>query len=263
MTSVDIYLSIQVDTTSWFHALSIPRRDIERLAKRPLKWLRFATFTVCGAKGHLSTLKVARRSTMRMSRSKTLLTDITIAPTITSTIWLTTRHLMINARQLQPLHDLITSVNEFAHAMTNALSRGLIVITAMQRILYPRAKATILYEQLPASLEEEVNINCIENGILLRADLHARFGKANIVFLKASKPRIGYTQHLPPVCRFQTPNFAMKPEDVPRVEQDSMPDDRTTLQYIVEPPSTDRAPVLQWDVQADWRDEDTPRPDPA
>jgi len=30
-------------------ALSIPPSDIQRLSIRPLKWLRFVTFTVCGA----------------------------------------------------------------------------------------------------------------------------------------------------------------------------------------------------------------------
>ena len=54
MASVDIYLHIQY-STEWIRALSIPRKDIERLTLRPLKWLRFATFAVCGAKGHLST----------------------------------------------------------------------------------------------------------------------------------------------------------------------------------------------------------------
>jgi hypothetical protein len=35
-------------------ALSIPLEDIQRLSIRPLKWLRFVTFTVCGATGELS-----------------------------------------------------------------------------------------------------------------------------------------------------------------------------------------------------------------
>jgi hypothetical protein len=39
----------------WVHLLSIPSEDIRRLTFRPLKWLRFVTFTVCGAKGNLFT----------------------------------------------------------------------------------------------------------------------------------------------------------------------------------------------------------------
>jgi len=33
--------------------LSIPSDDIQRLSYRPLKWLRFVTFTICGARGDL------------------------------------------------------------------------------------------------------------------------------------------------------------------------------------------------------------------
>lgn len=36
------------------HMLSIPLNDIQRLSVRPLKWLRFVTFTVCGVQGDLS-----------------------------------------------------------------------------------------------------------------------------------------------------------------------------------------------------------------
>jgi len=38
----------------WIHALAIPLEDVRRLSLRPLKWLRFVTFTALGAKGHLS-----------------------------------------------------------------------------------------------------------------------------------------------------------------------------------------------------------------
>ena len=38
-----------------FSFLSIPPSDVARLSIRPLKWLRFVTFTICGARGDLST----------------------------------------------------------------------------------------------------------------------------------------------------------------------------------------------------------------
>lgn len=37
----------------WVHALAIPPQDIHRLSLRPLKWLRFVTFTVVGGRGNL------------------------------------------------------------------------------------------------------------------------------------------------------------------------------------------------------------------
>jgi hypothetical protein len=35
-------------------ALNIPYSDIERLSFRPLKWLRFVAFAVCGVRGDLA-----------------------------------------------------------------------------------------------------------------------------------------------------------------------------------------------------------------
>ena len=36
-------------------ALAIPASDINRLALRPVKWIRFVAFAICGVSGHLST----------------------------------------------------------------------------------------------------------------------------------------------------------------------------------------------------------------
>jgi hypothetical protein len=46
---VEIYL----DFNDPLLLLSIPSSDIQRLSYRPLKWLRFVTFTICGARGDL------------------------------------------------------------------------------------------------------------------------------------------------------------------------------------------------------------------
>ena len=48
---VNVYLSIEDRQVL---ALSIPFSDIERLSVRPVKWLRFVTFAICGVRGHLS-----------------------------------------------------------------------------------------------------------------------------------------------------------------------------------------------------------------
>ncbi|KZP03416.1 hypothetical protein FIBSPDRAFT_969020 [Athelia psychrophila] len=49
---VEIYLS--TPNEAQVLALSVPSSDIQRLSNRPLKWLRFITFTVCGVRGDLS-----------------------------------------------------------------------------------------------------------------------------------------------------------------------------------------------------------------
>ncbi|KAF8427180.1 hypothetical protein L210DRAFT_546350 [Boletus edulis BED1] len=251
MPTVDIYLPIE-STTEWIHALSIPRRDIERLTLRPLKWLRFATFTVCGAKGHLSTTK----------GGQTVDYENVSFENLTDRYYYTPDNNVYHLVDYEAFNDTCTSSAatprsyDFRERVCTRDDKC--VITMRDRVycdavhIIPRSKGknyissvvhdrSSLYERLPSSLEEDVDINCIENGILLRADLHKEFGKANIVFLK-------------------TPNFVMEPNDVPRVEQYSMPDNRTTLQYMVEPPTTERSPVLQWDVQADWHDEVSPPP---
>ena len=50
---VSLYL-LSEDNNIWLRALSIPLSDIIRLATRPLKWLRFVAFAICGAVGDLS-----------------------------------------------------------------------------------------------------------------------------------------------------------------------------------------------------------------
>ena len=61
------------------------------------------------------------------------------------------------------------------------------------------------------------------------------------------------------VRRVQTPNFAMVPAEVPRIEQGPIPYRRTTLQYIEPPTGLYIVPPL--DIRADWsRDEVRPPP---
>jgi len=47
---VEIYLTVHGDQIRF---VSVPLRDIRRLAIRPFKWLLFAMFCICGAKGQL------------------------------------------------------------------------------------------------------------------------------------------------------------------------------------------------------------------
>ncbi|KAF8433703.1 hypothetical protein L210DRAFT_3411547 [Boletus edulis BED1] len=249
MATIDIYLPIE-STTEWIHALSIPRRDIERLTIRPLKWLRFATFTVCGAKGHLSTTK----------GGQTVDYQNVSFDNLADRYYFTPDNNVYHLVDYQAFNDKCTTTAATPRSSNfreNVCARdGECVITGTEcddcdaAHIIPRSKGheyisfvvrdrSSLYEQLPFSLEEDIDINCIQNGILLRADLHRKFGKAKIVFLK-------------------TPNFAMEPGDVPRVEQYPMPGNRTTLQYMV--PITGLDTVPPRDVQVDWRDEVHPPP---
>lgn len=48
---VEIYLT--VPTEAPLLALSIPSSDIQRLSIKPLKWIRFTAFAMCGVQGDL------------------------------------------------------------------------------------------------------------------------------------------------------------------------------------------------------------------
>jgi hypothetical protein len=55
-----IMVEVEIEIFLSFHEaqipfLSIPLSDIERLAVFPFRWLRYVMFTICGARGDLST----------------------------------------------------------------------------------------------------------------------------------------------------------------------------------------------------------------
>ena len=50
---VNVYLHVEDRQVL---ALSVPFSDIERLSIRPVKWLRFVTFAICGVRGDLSAM---------------------------------------------------------------------------------------------------------------------------------------------------------------------------------------------------------------
>ncbi|KAH0838895.1 hypothetical protein J3R83DRAFT_7322 [Lanmaoa asiatica] len=187
---------------------------------RPSPWLRFATFTVCGAKGDFSATRggeivdYENVSFDNLADKYYYTSDDRHVPIVDH------QALMTDARQVQLLRDASTSVRISADETTAmyAITGSGREICDAAHIIYRGAKGASLYKPLPFSLEDDVDINCVENGVLLRKDLHASFGMVGIVFLK-------------------TLNFAM---------------------YMKPPTRCD--PVLPRDVQADWHDEVRPPP---
>jgi hypothetical protein len=49
----NIRLLLRTADEEWAVVLSIPLSEVRRLALRPLKWLTFVAFAICGAEGHL------------------------------------------------------------------------------------------------------------------------------------------------------------------------------------------------------------------
>jgi hypothetical protein len=48
-----IKLLLRTADEEWSVVLSIPVYEVRRLSLRPLKWLTFVAFAICGAEGHL------------------------------------------------------------------------------------------------------------------------------------------------------------------------------------------------------------------
>lgn len=95
--------------------------------------------------------------------------------------------------------------------------------------------------------------------MLLYKALHLKFSRGAVAFLKVCRSvayNLVYSE-----CIFQTPNFALNPEDVPRVEDGPMPSSRITLQHL-EPP-TGVFPIPARDAvfgAPQLRDENAPPP---
>ncbi|KAN0082940.1 hypothetical protein V8E55_008735 [Tylopilus felleus] len=247
---VHIYLHI-ASTDEWIRALSIPRIDIERLTRRPLKWLRFATFTVCGAKGHLYTTQPEGGEIVDYE-------NVSFGDLADSYYYATEdEYRLVDYKAFNDRCTSTAATPRHANFRGRICSRdvGCVITRSPSEEcdaahIIPRSKGSnyisfvvddrsSLYEGSSLSLEH--GINSIENGILLTKSLHAKFGMARIVFLK-------------------TPNFAMVPSDVPRVEEGPIPHNRMTLQYMVPPTATERGYVSQWDVAADWSRNELPPP---
>ncbi|KAG8221067.1 hypothetical protein J3R82DRAFT_2582 [Butyriboletus roseoflavus] len=255
-TTVHIYLHSQLEgastgtTEHWIRALSIPREDIKRFTLYPLKWVRFATFTVCGAKGDLSatpggeiveydnvSFEILEHKYYYTPNDTYHLTDYqAFNDEITSSVATPRRTKFREDIRRRDNSCVVTGEGpeycDATHIIPN--SKG------SNYIIYVVRDCSSLYEQLPFSLDDDVDINCIENGILLRKDLHQKFGMAAIGFLK-------------------TPNFAMLPTDVPWIEEGPIPHSRATLQYHIEP-HAGRGSLQQWDIRADWSRDKLPPP---
>ncbi|KAH7886550.1 hypothetical protein F5I97DRAFT_1926849 [Phlebopus sp. FC_14] len=223
---VNIYFRSTDNQNTWIHALQIPYSDIHRLCLRPLKWLRFVAFTISGAHGDLSETQDGHPVNYDNTSD--------LADTY---YYIATEqfHLV----DYNALNDRVTSSGLTpgrAGFRDNILNRdGPCVITrADSRIcdaahIIPRCKGDEyitfvvndrrhLYheQQFPPGMQE-LSINTVENGLLLRSDLHQCLGLGIIAFMK-------------------TPNFAMQCDDIYRVEPDPIPDTRITMQYM-EPPT--------------------------
>ncbi|KAF8437302.1 hypothetical protein L210DRAFT_3762065 [Boletus edulis BED1] len=218
---VNIYMR-NLSNNQWIRGLEIPLEDIERLSSRPLKWLRFVAFAVLGAKGDLfdtpdgnivhyetvSFADLAESYYLFHDGCYHLVNSSGLADYITSSVSTPRRS---------------TFRRDVAQRDYNRWRSGIVLNFVADVYLAPiffcyYIRLVIsgrrnLYEDQQVYLRNDIEIDSTENGILLRTDLHDGFGRGSSAFLK-------------------TPNFALHPADVPRVELGEPPASRTTIQHI-------------------------------
>ncbi|KAN0130740.1 hypothetical protein V8E53_011415 [Lactarius tabidus] len=185
--------------------LTIPNDDVLRLSIRPYKWIRYVLFSICGARGDLSTVPNGQPVDYD---STSLADDINLYYNPSE------RCLFVDH---QGLSDKVTSSDRTPRSNTfrdDIIARdGVCIVTQTAPIdcdaahLIPRSKGHAyidkvirdrsgLYES-PPSISD---INAVENGVLLEAVLHRRFGTGRVALLK-------------------TPNYGLEPADIIRFEQ--------------------------------------------
>ncbi|EDQ99804.1 uncharacterized protein LACBIDRAFT_334685 [Laccaria bicolor S238N-H82] len=241
---VDVYLPIE---DRQILALSIPFVDIERLSLRPVKWLRSLVFTVCGVRGDLSTTPNGPPVDYDTSTLDNLDERYFFVPEgdyrIVDFCGLDDQ-ITSNARTLRSsnFHRDIMDRDGPACVFTMMGEAD-----CQAAHLLPKSKGdeyiqlVLQDRQHLYNLDEEpvdLTINSLENGLFLYVTLHNRFGRGSSAFLK-------------------TPNFALQPDDIPRVETGPMPSNRITLQHF-EAMTSYLQSIPQFD--ADMRGTGTPRP---
>ncbi|KAH8988298.1 hypothetical protein EDB86DRAFT_2051219 [Lactarius hatsudake] len=232
ITMVEIYLNVDGSQLSF---LSIPPDDVRRLSIRPFKWLRYALYCICGARGGLS----ASQGGPPVDYDSTKLADDVI-------------YFYEPSRQCifvdyECLNDSMTSTDQTSRRdnfRRKILARDGSFCVVTRDVegscdaahIIPRSKGDeyilkVVRERWPLYDNEdpppEIRIDEVENGVFLAKNLHAKLGIGEVAFLK-------------------TPNYGLDPTDIPRVEPSDrecpVPTDHCTLHRLATPPGYD--PVM-------------------
>ncbi|KDQ08051.1 hypothetical protein BOTBODRAFT_586308 [Botryobasidium botryosum FD-172 SS1] len=217
--SAILNLHILIDGQQW-HILSVPLADIRRLCHRPLKWLRFVAYAICGAEGTISLAGgglVDYEDTLPQSQGG----DYCYTPegdchfvdpgvTDERTSLASSRRAPRFRKMLQQrdgFRCLFTGCPTYEAAHIIPHSKGDNYIAAL---VQNRGR---LYGANPST--SRLGIDSLENGLLVNNIMHTDIGKGICAFLK-------------------TPNFALATDDIPHVGD--TPDTRYTVQFFDDDP---------------------------
>ncbi|KDQ16154.1 hypothetical protein BOTBODRAFT_269539 [Botryobasidium botryosum FD-172 SS1] len=222
---MSVHLHIEVQDNSWLHILSVPLADIRGLCHRPLKWLRFVSFAICGARGDISMTEggdtVDYENTLAAefqaghyyynAQGPRHFVDPEVIENRHSSVYTLCRQDFRTRIAQRDRHQCLFSpvpwnYCEAAHVIPHCKGHNYIAALVTGRGSLYGVKNDVL---------EEHGINSVQNGLLMNKILHSAFEQNHCALLK-------------------TPNFALRTDDIPYLDgpDGSAPDARCTLQFV-------------------------------
>ncbi|KAH9050864.1 hypothetical protein EDB83DRAFT_2226420 [Lactarius deliciosus] len=221
---VNIYLNVDGST---FLFLSIPDSDVRRLSIYPFKWLRFVVFSVCGARGRLSTTP-GGPAIHYNSTSLNDIADLYYTPSgnfsFRNCIFVDYQGLSDQAATSSVTTDC---PNNFRDKIIARDGLACIVTRIpvehcdaahlipwskgdeyIQKVFEDRSSC---YRHMP--LSPISGIDDVRNGVLLTKTVHSMLAHGEVAFLR-------------------TPNYGLDPTDIPRIDLGQARTDHFTLQHL-------------------------------
>ncbi|KAI0284833.1 hypothetical protein BC826DRAFT_919135 [Russula brevipes] len=216
--------------------LSIPRSDVERLAAFPFRWLRYVMFTICGARGDICTINgpvtpVDYDETEITGDANTyhyLLFPLEACAFIDSEGLIDRMTATVRTARLHRFRDNIIQRDGPACVVSHMRKE---VCDAVH--LIPRSKGdeyiARVIELRSRAPRDNIGIDDIRNGMLLKKELHSELGRGEVAFIK--------------VRNFDS---VLRPEDIRRFPRGDPRQDYITLQWLKKPDYYDPASLADY-----------------
>ncbi|KAH9042313.1 hypothetical protein EDB84DRAFT_1266912 [Lactarius hengduanensis] len=187
---VNIYLNIDGSPLS---LLTIPNTEAERLSIHPLKWIRYVMFTICGAFGDLSPSPAPDGPSVDYDTTS-LANDIDLYYNPSGSCIFVDYNCLVE-------RATTTDGTSRRHNFRNEY---------LSKVVEDRWD---LYDPRPPPID---GVNDIQNGVLLKADLHRFLSIGSVALLK-------------------TPNYGLDPTDIRRFERGPTDTAHITLHRLKKP----------------------------
>ncbi|KAH9031355.1 hypothetical protein EDB85DRAFT_2241270 [Lactarius pseudohatsudake] len=223
---VNIYLNIDGSPLS---LLTIPNSEAERLSIHPFKWIRYVMFTICGASGDLSSSPAPDGPSVDYD-STSLPNDIDLYYNPSGICIFVDYNCFVERATTT---DGTPRRHNFRDEVIKRDGESCIITGESADIcdaahILPRCKTDEylskvvedcwdLYDPRPPPID---GVNDIQNGVLLKADLHRLLSKGSVALLK-------------------TPNYGLDPTDIRRFERGPTDTAHITLHRLKKPDSDD------------------------